>query len=61
MKPTKFQSATHFKPLDEDEHRRGNCGYPVTDRCINCGWPFMDHYNGQCPADEDEDEEGCAP
>jgi len=26
------------------------------DRCINCGRDFMDHYNGYCPKEENDEQ-----
>lgn len=47
---------THFAPRDERGHSKANGGYSdVPDYCINCGRPFMDHYNGQCPSEIDTD------
>jgi hypothetical protein len=40
---------SHFEPQDQAEHERGNQGEDVLDRCNNCGRPFMDHNNGECP------------
>ena len=45
--------ANCFTPANEREHRRGNAGKDVADRCANCDQPFMDHYNGECPAADD--------
>lgn len=44
----------HFTPADEDEHRRASAGVDVPDYCANCHQPFMSHYNGRCPKDEEE-------
>lgn len=46
---------TYFEPQSEAEHRRGNLGYDVPDYCANCNRPYMEHHNGECPA-EDENE-----
>lgn len=47
---------THFVPRDEREHSKACGGYSdVPDYCMNCGRPFMDHYNGQCPNEDDTD------
>lgn len=47
---------THFEPRDQKEHERANRDRDVPDYCKNCEHPFMDHYNGQCPQDEEESE-----
>lgn len=39
---------THFRPISEAEHERGNRGEDVPDYCANCGKPFMEHTNGKC-------------
>jgi len=45
---------TWFEPADEREHDRApSTGEP--DYCINCRRPFMDHHNGECPADEEDE------
>ena len=41
--------STTFEPICQAEHKKGNLGYDVPDYCQNCGYPFMDHYNGTCP------------
>jgi hypothetical protein len=39
---------SHFRPESEAEHKRGNMGYDVPDRCAHCRRPFLDHVNGEC-------------
>ena len=43
-----------FEPRDQQEHERGNRGEEVPDYCAKCGNPFMEHYNGQCPKNEED-------
>lgn len=43
---------SHFAPLDQKAHEAANNGKPVEDYCRNCGYEFMDHYNGKCPEEK---------
>lgn len=45
-----------FRPQDEREHARGNAGHDVPDYCAHCDRPFMEHVNGHCPEEEDEED-----
>lgn len=47
---------TYFSPANETEHKKANCGYDVPDYCRNCWHPFMEHVNGKCPDDTNENE-----
>jgi hypothetical protein len=40
---------THFEPVDQREHKKGDEGQDVPDYCKNCNQPFMAHTNGVCP------------
>lgn len=42
----------HFEPVDKQVHALGNAGHAVPDYCANCGRPFMEHHNGQCPEED---------
>ena len=40
----------HFIPDPTDKRDT------IDQRCLNCGFPFGDHYNSQCPDDYEEDQ-----
>jgi hypothetical protein len=42
---------SYFKPLDPEEHAKGNAGYDVEDLCQHCNRPFLTHTNAACPSD----------
>jgi len=50
----KFHENQFFKPVDEREHEQGARGYNVPDYCLLCRHPFLDHFNGRCPIDEED-------
>ena len=48
---------TFFKPADEREHKKANRGEDVPDYCLYCRRPMMEHYNGACPTNEEDNNE----